>query len=182
MKLTLTGDWLKSKKVLAAAPHDLDKAIERGLAAEGEYLRGQMVRRIQRGLMPPHSSSTLLTKNKGSKPLIRNGDLLGAFSSIPSKKQVFIGVPRSAKGSAFGLMQIHEEGRVIVQRMTDKQRRFLHAVLPRIGHPGGTPVVVIHIPARPVIRPVFEEQQAKIGPRLSKRITTQLAWLAKNGG
>lgn len=179
MRVELTGDWKKAKRILAAAPHELDQAIEKSLAAEGEFLRGQMVRRVTRGLMPPLSSSTLLTKKKGTKPLIKDGDLVGAFSSIPSKKEVFIGVPRSAPGSVYGLMHIHEFGRVIVQRMTDKQRRFLHAVLPQTGYTSGSPVIVIHIPPRPVIRPVFAEQQAQIGPRLAKRIASNVPSLRR---
>ena len=175
MKVELTGDWKKSKRVLRSAPQDIDKAIQAGLAGEGEFLRGQMVRRMRGGLMPPHSSSTLLTKKKGTKPLIRNGDLLGSFSSVPSRRQVFIGIPRTARGESLNLMQLFEKGKVIVQRMTDKQRKFLHATLPNVGHPAGPPVIVIHIPARPVIQPVYDQQAPLIPARLAGRITRALA-------
>jgi len=176
MHLKLTGDWAKSKRVLKAAPAELDAAIDAALTAEGEYLRGRMVKKIQGGLQPPHSSSTLLTKKGGTKPLIRRGDLLGAFQVVQAKKEVFIGVPRTAKGGAANLMQIHEFGKVIVQRITDKQRRFLHAVLPK-KEGAGTAVVVIHIPARPVIRPVFEAERANIPKRLSRRILKGLSFV-----
>jgi hypothetical protein len=121
----------------------------------------------------------------GGKPLFRSGDLRNAVTKVMMGGAAFIGVPRNApkKGSTglVNIADVHEHGRTIVMKMTPKMRRFLHARLPkRIGprmrngsfsSGQSTGILVIRIPPRPFIAPVFAEH----GPGSQERFTKRLA-------
>lgn len=180
-KIEFTGDWAKAQKQFATAGADLDKALRQGIRQEAEYLVGQVKKQFDH-LSPPLSPLTLATKRRGgSKPLIASGELrTGIAVVMGGPYEAFIGVPRSSRGMK--LADIHENGRIVVQRMTDKQRKFLHARLPKGGGKGGKGgggggILVIHIPARPFIKPVFAAEKDKIGPRLLDRIAERVAVL-----
>lgn len=179
--LTLVGDWKAAKQVLADAPADLEQATNAALAAIAEFLVGRIKKRIGDGVAPPQSPFTALTKGS-SKTLVNKGDFRNGMRAIEvGKFNFFVGIPSALQGGKNGhkvgslarLGDVLENGRVIVQRMTDKQRKFLHATLgkkvaklPSKG--GSTGVLVIHIPPRPVIKPTFDEFQAD-APRLFEK-------------
>ena len=121
----------------------------------------------------------------GGKPLFRSGDLRNSVTKVKAGAgAIFIGVPRNAPSKAgrplVNIADVHERGATIVLRMTPAMRRFLFARLPKqIGPrlPGGhfysksTGIIVIKIPARPFIAPVF----AEFGPTTHERFLARLA-------
>lgn len=172
--IKLTGDWVQAQAILNALPKDLDNAIQSAIEGEAQVLRSAIVRHLGK-VKPGLSPFTGMTgKRKGSKPLIDTGEMRNSIGVVMGHHEAFIGIPRSSGG--YRLADIHEKGRVIVQRMTDKQRRFLHATIGRkaskVG--SGTGVLVIHIPARPFVAPAFAEQRPKIPARLMARIVAAL--------
>lgn len=181
--MKLVGDWAKSQKILAAAPADLKQAMAKALLQEALYLLNELRKNFKK-VAPPNAASTI--KQKGSsKPLVNHRDLYNAMQITPTnpKDEVFIGIPaatkaRGGKGAALvKLIDIHENGKIIIQHMTDKQRRFLHAMLGNKGQHGGGSggIIIIHIPARPFIRPTFEENTPdKIAHRFLERLTSNL--------
>jgi hypothetical protein len=154
----LVGKWDLAKKVLRTAPAAFDRALKATIGAEAERIAGNIRKRIANNVPPPNAPSTVQLKGS-SKTLIASGEMQKTVQVIwRGKFQAFVGIPASASKSAARLADIHENGRVIVQQMTDKQRRFLHALFKSGGSGGaGTGIIVIHIPARPFMRPVFEE-------------------------
>lgn len=198
----LIGDWVQAKKILDAAPEDLKQARSKALLQEGLYLLKQLQQNFKK-VAPPNAQSTI--DNKGSStPLVNNRDLYNSMALFPEKPkdEVFIGIPAAAKarGSAGGrnskgqftshvkgaeivrLIDIHENGKIVVQQMTDKQRKFLHAKLGKSGATGGggTGVIVIHIPARPFVKPTFEQNPPeKIAERFLARLISNLKTVPK---
>lgn len=175
------GDWDQAAKLLKVLPSELDAAIQTAVMGEAEYLRGQIVKQFGR-VKPALSPLTVKTRGGGSKPLQRTGNLKGSIGVVQKgKHEAFVGVPASSAGAR--LADIHENGRVITMRMTDKMRKFLHAALPeQVGPrlPSGafgssdTGILVIHIPPRPFVAPVWEREQPKIPKRFMARILTAL--------
>ncbi len=159
------GDWKKAKEVLEAAPADLEQALQSAMLALGNFLAGKIKQKIGSNVPPPNSPFTTMMK-RSSKTLINKGDMRNAVGVVRTGKwSAFVGIP-AASGKA-RLAAVHEEGRVIVQRMTDKQRAFLHATLgkkaSRVRSAPSTGILVIHIPARPFIKPVFDEHGGEAG-------------------
>lgn len=177
--VTLVGDWKTAEKILNAAPAALTHAAKVSLLQEGEYLRGRIVKKIRSNVPPPNSKSTIAQK-RSSKTLINHGDLANAPAVLEvGPLEIMIGIPRSTKGQLAKLADVLENGRTIVQRITPKQRKFLHALYAKLGPkaPGSgasTGVLVIHIPARPFIRPVFDEEKDKIPERFITRLARNL--------
>lgn len=190
--LKMVGDWKEAKEVLAAAPGDLDQAMEAAVAALAEFLVGRIKKRIGENVPPPNSPFTVLMK-KSSKTLINKGDLRnGARAVRVGKHRYFVGIPAALQGgrgaqklgSLTKLAEVLEDGRTIVMRMTPKQRRFLFATLgkkaSKIPTKGGsTGILVIHIPPRPFIKPVFAEFQPQAGALYEKYLKKNLQRLGK---
>lgn len=142
-------------------------AILQGLRYKAEYLAGEMRRRFD-NVKPANARVTKFLKGS-SKPLVNDADLRNSIGVIEGDDEfsLLIGVPagRNAK-----LAAIHEGGAIIVQEMTEKQRRWMFANLPKqterekavaAGRSQGTGIIVIHIPARPFIGPTFERAAKK---------------------
>lgn len=182
-KMKLIGDWDTSEKILKALPKDLEQARSKALLQEGLYLLNELRKNFKK-VSPPNAQSTIDDK-RSSVPLVNNRDMYNAMQIIPQKPkdEIFIGIPAAAESRGRGggrntkgqftkhkkaqkvvrLVEIHEFGKVIVQQMTEKQRKFLHAKLGKQGGSSGggggasTGVIVIHIPPRPFIKPTFEQ-------------------------
>lgn len=178
----LIGDWKIAKKVLDAAPAAFDRALKAAIKHEAETIAGMIRKRIAGNTPPPNAPSTIMQKGS-SKTLIASGEMQKTVQVVwRGKFQAFIGIPASAKKGVARLADIHENGKVIVQQMTDKQRRFLHAMFKGGGQrTGGTGIIVIHIPARPFIKPAFEEYQKQAKPKFLEALTEGLDTWA-NGG
>ncbi len=181
--VALIGDWKLAKKILATAPAAFDRALKNAIRHEAEVIAGMMRKKIASNVPPPNAASTV--QNKGSsKTLIETGKMRQEVQVVwKGKFQAVIGIPSKAKGGVSSLADIHENGRVIIQQMTDKQRKFLHAKFGGGGGGGGgTGIIVIHIPARPFIKPVFEAYQAKAKDKFLTAFAHELEGWAKGAG
>lgn len=188
--LKLVGDWKKAKEVITAAPDDLEQALESAVLGLGEKYAGLIRKKMGSNVAPPNSPFTVMAK-RSSKTLINKGDLRNSVTAIRvGRFQVFVGVPRTAKtkvaspiGESARLANILENGAIIVMQMTDKQRRYLHATIGKKASKtstkeGNTGVLVIHIPARPFIRPVFDEHLPKAPAEMERLVIRNLKKLA----
>jgi phage gpG-like protein len=168
--LTLTGDWELAQKKLAKSPAWVKRALRRSLQAEAEHIAGAMRARFDK-LRPPNARNTKLLKGS-SKPLVSTGDLRNSISVEKNGDMDFyVGVPRGSRAEK--LAAIHERGVTIIQHLTDKQRKFFHAMFGsqgKTGAGGGTGIVVIHIPARPFIRPTFQQESKGAKARFMKHL------------
>ncbi len=178
--IKLVGDWKKASAILATSDKDIQEAATKALLAEGEYIVGEIKKRFKK-VLPANAPSTILQKGS-NKPLIDDADYKNSVKAIPSSSSkgipnITIGIPRSDK-KATKLYLIHEFGKIIVQRITPAQRKFMHALLSKLGPGGakgsGAAILVIHIPARPVFTPVFEEERPKMPDRFLARMLKNL--------
>lgn len=202
--ITLTGEWEAAKMTMDGASEDIDQALEAAILALAEYFVGRLKKKIASNVPPANSGLTIMQK-RSSKTLINSGDMRNSVTTVvQDKHNVFVGIPRtvSARGAKSGvgfkavsssqaklgsvanLAQIMEQGRTIVQRVTDKQRRFLHATLGKKASkvPSGQPssgVIVIHIPPRPFIKPTFDEELPGAPARFQKLFLANLERIGK---
>lgn len=185
IKITPLGGWVAAQQALSA---DLGKAVRTALAQEAEFLADKVREKLKVGPHTPLSPLTLRarrlgiggSKFRGTKPLLRTGDLRNSIAAIPDAQGLayFIGIPRSARSRdgqyLVRLADVHERGRTIVIKLTPKVARFLFGVLLKgapkrggssPGGPGKTKILVIHIPARPFIGPAFAAWSPTSGQR-----------------
>lgn len=87
--------------------------------------------------------------------------------------------------SGVDLGKIHTEGRTIAIRMTDKMRRFLFGVLfkdqPKQNGNDGLGIVIVKIPPRPFIEPVYQREQSNIVRNITADIEARLSKLMSEG-
>ncbi len=193
MTAKLIGDWALAKRVLTQAPDKIQRAYRKTLRREAHYLRAEMIRGITKqapggARFPPLSEVTLAIRKlkgfAGTKALIYRGDLRNAINVIIRKDDAFVGVPRKARAkgmrSLIDVARIHEYGAgPFVIPKTRKMLNFLFAALKNAGiKPAGkgdkSGVIVISIPARPFIRPVFEKYAKERGKRFLQRLTKNI--------
>ncbi len=195
--VTRTGDWARARALLAAAPARLQGAIATALRQEAEVLRREIVQGLTRQapggspLAQPEDTTLAARRLKGfggSKSLIVRADLRNGIATIVRGDEAFVGVPRAARGadgaSLVRIAEVQEFGsNPIVIPMTDAMRRFVFAVLREAGKPlggggsGGRGVVVVQVPARPFLRPAFEQFK----PRAQRRFLARVAALTGMG-
>ena len=175
MTVRKTGDWALARRLLTGAPVKLKVAVGMAIRQEAQLLRKEIVQGITKqapggkSLQPPSPLTLAARKMKGrggTKALMVRGDLRNAIAAIVEGDEAFVGVPRKARGkdgkSVVDVAQVQEFGAgPIVIPMTPAMRRFLFALLRRAGEErsGGTGrgVVVVQVPARPFLRPAFEQ-------------------------
>lgn len=180
--IELVGSWDQAHKLLAAGSR-IDQFLEPALEQEAQLLRGQIVKGIGKNVQS--LSPSTLARRGGSRPLVDTGDLRNSIAVVGTGDERFIGVPRGAGRYRIG--DVHESGRTIVMQMTDKQRKWLHANKPSgssgsSGSGMGGGFLVIHVPARPFIKPVWEAQESKIPPRFIARVLSMLEAAAGPAG
>lgn len=176
MKVTKTGAWSAARKILESGAKRIREAESKAVLQEAQFFRTKILEGLRSGApggeaFQPLAPTTLairkLRGGKGTKPLIRHGDLRNSITVVKEGDGVFVGVLRSTKssggGSLVNVAAIHEFGsRPIVLKITPKVRALLHAAFRKAGldAPSGqrpsTGVAVIRIPPRPFLRPVFE--------------------------
>lgn len=156
MAVVLTGQWNVALKLLKGAVTLFPRAADVALRRIAIDVEGDIRSKIKSGPPPAQSGLTKVTGGLG-KPLNRAGDLGNSVDVVhPQRLAYFIGIPRSA--GSYSLAEVHENGAVVVQNMSDRMRRFLHVKLRATGDPPpNSPVrmVVSQIPARPFVEPVF---------------------------
>lgn len=198
MTVTLTGDWAKLKDVLARAPGQVAAAARRAVLQEAHHLRNKIVEGIReqapggtkfKPISPLTAAARKLRGFGGTKALIDRGDLRNAIKVVPEGSDgAFVGVHKSAVGkdgqSLVNIASVHEYGMgPIIVRITPAMRRYL-AVLYRKagmelggGGSGGTGVVVLRIPPRPFIGPVWKAEgtpSSKVGERFQSRFAAEM--------
>jgi phage gpG-like protein len=196
MRVTKIGDWSLARRILSGASRRVKDAINKAVLQEAQFFRTKIVEGLRSGApggqaFQPLATTTLAIRRfrgfKGSKPLIVHGDLRNSIAVVKEGDGVFVGVLRTAKSrggqSLANIAAIHEFGsRAIAVKLTPKMRRFLHAAFRSAGldAPSGdrpsTGIAVIRIPARPFLRPVFEEhgKPEEVSRRLLDRVAKLL--------
>jgi len=193
MPVKLTGDWGLTKRILAQAPVKVRRAYQQTLRREAHALRAEMIRGITSqapGGEPfkPLSEVTLAIRQMrgftGTKALIHRGDLRNAINVIIRNDEAFVGVPRKArtqdKHRLIDVAKVHEFGAgPFVITKTKKMMDFLFAALRNAGikpSSGGNKnsVIIVKIPARPFIRPVFDKYFKEGGKRFLEKLSNNL--------
>jgi hypothetical protein len=184
-----TGDWALARRLLARGPGKLKDALGVAVRQEAQLLRKHIVEGLTRqapGGQPiaPLAATTLaarrLKRFRGTKALLRRGDLRGAIAVVTDGAEAFVGVLRKARGRGgaplVNVARAQEFGAgPIVVPITPKMRRFLFLLLRRAGirpngDAGGRGVVTIRIPARPFLRPAFEVFKRGAQKRFLRRV------------
>jgi phage gpG-like protein len=181
VQVELVGSWRQAAKLLAAGSR-IEQFFGPALEQEAQLLRGKIVQGIGKNVQDLSASTR--ARRRGTRPLVDTGDLRNSIAVVGGDDEKFIGVPRGAGRYRIG--DVHESGRTIVMQMTDKQRKWLHANLPgtrsRGTGAGGPRILIVHIPARPFIKPVWDAEQGKIPQRFIQRILAMLQAAAGAGG
>lgn len=196
--ITTFGDWDKLKRIVEKAPEKLEKALQQSLKQEAQFFRNKIVEGIREqapGGKPfkPLSEKTLAMREargfKGTKALIVRGDLRNSVTVAQQGDGVFVGVLRTAKSKdgkdLYNVAAIHEYGAgPFVIRWTEKARAYVMAKLRESGqkitrrkHPVPGSIVVVKIPARPFIRPVwdaFAKPPEQVADRFMRRLARNL--------
>ena len=194
---TKSGDWRRAKTLLSSGPQRIKATIGMALRQEAERLRRDIVQGITNqapgGAPLAQPAETTLAARRfrnftGTKALIVRADLRNSIAVIVRGHEIFVGVPRTARGndgkSLVNVAEIQEFGSApIVIPMSDAMRRFVFALLREAGKPpsgegGGKGVAVAVIPARPFLRPAFE----RFKPGAQKRFLIRVSSLSGMGG
>jgi len=184
MKVEITldkaSDWGKARIILDGAMK-LQPLVQKAIVAELQFIRKKIVETFDNEGPPgakwkPLQPMTLAVRRfegfKGTKILQVTRDLVGSISvvAVPGEGG-FVGVarskPRKGGQDPVNVARVHEEGRSYSVTFTDRQRRYLFAALAAAGlsrtptagkgAPAGTHAVLIRIPPRPFLGPVFEQ-------------------------
>lgn len=192
------GDWDAARRAFSNMASASKEAARKALLQEGHYLRSKMLDGLKdqapggqafKPLSPLTLAARRLGGFSGTKALIRQGDLRNGITVLERTSLVFIGVPRTAVardgGHLVDIAAVHEFGsKPFTITITDKMRRWLGVLYKEAGierQPGGggggsAGVMVIRIPARPFIRPVFNRDAAPgdVKKRLEQRMAKML--------
>lgn len=191
--IKFTGDWAKAAKTFGVLKRDFNAKLKVAIKQEAHFFEAKIKEYMSdAGNFVPLSPATLAMRKlagfAGEKPLNASGALKGAVTVVPNTPALkhFVGILRTARSSKGGkasrslinVAHIMENGATIVMRMTPAMRRFLFGVLfkgqPKTGkQPVHKGLLIIKIPARPFVSPVFE----KYGPTSAKRIQARLVKL-----
>lgn len=187
------GDWRKAQAILSSAPTRLKVAMEVATAQEAQLFRNKIVEGFRtqapggkrfRPLRPLTLAIRRFTGKRSTKALIVDGDLRNSIKAVRTGEGWFVGVLKSARSrdgrKLVDVAAVHEFGsRTFTVEVTPKMRRFLMMVISaELGGPSGgrgglkRGILVIRIPARPFIRPVFEKwgQPALVKRRFMSRV------------
>lgn len=200
------GKWSEVFKTLGSAPRDIAEAKRKVLLQEAQFLRTKILEGLReqapggekfKELSPQTIAIRKFMGFKGTKALMKRGDLRNAVAVVDMGDTIFIGVPRTAKGAGgqnlVDVAELNEYGgKPHVIKMTPKMSALLHAAFREAGLPKKDPhapvtgIVVVQVPARPFIRPVMEQYgratdvEKRMADRLQKLMKGKGAWSAVN--
>jgi phage gpG-like protein len=188
-----TGQWNAARRVLVGGGRRLGSAIHIAVRREAERLRKEIVLGITSQspggqAFKPLTRLTIAERRlkgfKGTKALMRRGDLRNSIAVVARGDEAFVGVPRSS--GKMNIAKIHEFGTdPFVVPITPRMRAFL-AVLYRkaLGRKkasksagSGPGYVIIQIPARPFLRPAFDVWRVGVQRRLLEGVAVRMGWL-----
>lgn len=195
--LSLTGGWSQMARLLGKAPFYLQRAQQKALIQEAEFFRTKIVEGIRdqapggkafKPLSPYTIAMRHFLRLHSEKALIERGDLLrNIVVHKIDANNVFVGILRTATNSEgqslvnIGMIQEYGAGPFVI-RLTAKMRAFLATVFRKMqlppqhgGHGSGQIVVVI--PPRPFLGPVFEMYgtSSSVEKRMNERMGQLLA-------
>ena len=198
------GDWVEAKRLLSLRQQPRMRAIwHRALLQEAHAWRKELVTGVTsqapggkkfKKLSPLTLAKRKHSGFKGRKALLRSGTFRRNITVVDRGSGVFVGVLRAAKSSdgrsLVNIARVHEEGRTVVIRVTEKMRKYFFAMLrgglsKKALKKGGKSsggfkrgILVIQIPARPVFAPVYAKMTR---PRsaLVKRMKRRVSLLSK---
>jgi hypothetical protein len=156
------GDWAKTENIITRLANDLDSAMRKATTRNALELEREMKKYIKSGKGFAKLHPFTIKEKGSSKPLIDNAELINSINhKLLSSWEAMVGLLRNAphKGSgdtAIGIVNLgwlHEHGYQI--GVTPKMRLSL-AKRGLILSPSTT---VIRVPARPFVRPVFENRE-----------------------
>ncbi len=184
------GDWEKAKEALAKLGERAEGAMRKALLTEANLFRKEIVQGITAQApggeaFKPLSPLTLALRQlagfRGTKALLRHGDLRNGISVVEKGDGVFVGVLRTARakdGAALvDIAAVNETGtrHPIVVPVTEKVRRLFLALflqgLTKAPLAKATRVLVYTIPARPFLSPVYR----KLAPGAKDRFAHSVA-------
>lgn len=193
--VSLTGGWGKAARILGRAPFMLAMAQHQAIRQEAEFFRTKIVDGIIsqapggkafKPLSPYTIAMRTFLRIKSEKALIERGDLI---RNIKVQKvdyhNVFVGILRNATNrdgqSLVNIGKIMEYGAgPFIIKLTPKMIAFLNMVFRRLhipkrhgGH--GRGYIVVTIPPRPFLGPVFAKYSDGVGERVGKRMSKLLS-------
>jgi hypothetical protein len=189
--MALTGDWGKADRMLGAmADHTRwHRAFEKAALKEAHRLRSLMVQAFQKSgpqgaKWPPLAMFTqILSRAQGRgdrRPLMNHGDLRNSIQVVKERDLIFVGTHRRTKGrngeDLVNLAVIHNYGtKSYTIRVTDKMRKFFLWLSIQSGGQisplsKSTTTLVIRIPPRPWIEPIWESEAGESADRISRVI------------
>lgn len=180
------GDWDTARRTLETMATRASDAAQKAVLQEGHFFRGKMVQGIADQApggqaFKPLSPITLALREidgfKGTKALIRHGDLRNGITVVNKHSFVFIGVPKAATAKdghkLIDIAAIQEFGtRKFVVPVFAKLRQAFEKIVY-----GPMPAfIAVQIPPRPFIGPVFAKFGATedVKKRLEERMTKML--------
>lgn len=203
VKVKLIGQWEAAAGILTNLGSKVLKAYKMAALQEGHYLRAKIVEGVRSGapggkqLLSLAASTIAVRKRKGrggTKPLIVSGAMINSVTVLQEGETTFVGILATAKGGggvgSANKADVHEFGRTFAVPLTPKAKRFLMANFKKGGvavngpwlpggggsqaGPSGTSTVIITIPARPFVAPVFEAELPGIQKRFVERVAKLL--------
>jgi hypothetical protein len=200
------GEWETTIRTLARAPRDFAEAKKTALLQEAQMFRTKIIEGMREQApagqaFRPLAPSTIAMRKflgfKGSKALMRRGDLRNSIVVHEIGEDVFVGIMRNAKSRTgepmIDIAKLNEYGsKPIVIKITPKMAALLHMAfrkaggsMNRMGPPrASTGLIVVQIPARPFLAPVFEkygasdEAQRRYAERVAKFMKGKGPWQA----
>ena len=116
-----SGDWALARRLLARTSSGLQQASELALRQEAHLLRKEIVTGLTsqapggttiRPLSPLTLAARKLGGFRGTKALLRRGDLRNSIGVVVERGEVFVGVLRKAKGpGGAGLVNVTLNGK-----------------------------------------------------------------------
>lgn len=175
-----TGDWDKMATLLTNAANPLvwQRASEKAIIKEVHRLRRIIVEAFNRGgpdgarwqRLSPMTNLVSRAYGKGDrKPLLDTGDLRNSIQVTQEGDGWFVGVHRNVKGKSgkkiIDIAELHENGAGPFRiNVTDKMRKYFLWLNKKTGGQIkplklSTSFIVVKIPARPFIGPVWEKEK-----------------------
>lgn len=200
------GKWSEVFKTLGNAPRDIAEAKKKVLLQEAQFLRTKILEGLREqapggSKFQPLSPQTIAIRKflgfRGTKALLKRGDLRNAIAVLDMGDTIFIGVPRTAKGTGgenlVDVAELNEYGgKPHVIKVTPAMSALLHAAFRAAGLPKKDPhapvtgIIVVQIPARPFIRPIMEkfgqprDVEKRMADRYQKLMRGKGVWSAVN--